>query len=48
MIGLPFLFLLLSSLVPGLPDSLWAKMVLLFLYLGGLFIPLYIAGRKYG
>ena len=47
MAGLPFLFLLLASLVPGLPDSLWAKMVLLFLYLGGLFIPLYIAGKKY-
>lgn len=47
MAGLPFLFLLLASLVPGLPDSLWAKMVLLVLYLGGLFIPLYIAGKKY-
>lgn len=47
MIGLPFLFLLLGSLAPGLSDTLSAKMVLLFLYLGGLFIPLYISGKKY-
>lgn len=47
MAGLPFIFLLLGSVVPGLLDTLSAKMVLLFLYLGGLFIPLYIVGKKY-
>ena len=47
MAGLPFIFLLLGSVVPGLLDTLSAKMVLLFLYLGGLFIPLYIVGRKH-
>ena len=47
MAGLPFLFLLLGSLAPWLSDSFSAKMVLLFLYLGGLFIPLYISGKKY-
>lgn len=47
MAGLPFIFLLLGSVVPGLLDTLSTKMVLLFLYLGGLFIPLYIVGKKY-
>ena len=47
MAGLPFIFLLLGSVVPGLLDTLSTKIVLLFLYLGGLFIPLYIVGKKY-
>lgn len=47
MAGLPFIFLLLGSVVPGLLDTLSTRMVLLFLYLGGLFIPLYIVGKKY-
>ena len=47
MTGFSFIFLLLGSIAPGLLDTLSAKMVLLFLYRGGLFIPLYIVGRKH-
>ena len=45
--GIPFLFLLLSTFAPGFMNTHEVRMILLFLYLGGLFIPLYIAGKKY-
>ena len=47
MAGLPLIFLLLSAFVPRLlnTNAVWAA--LLILYLGGLFIPMFIVGKKY-
>lgn len=47
MISVPLVCLMLSGLIPDFRGLPWLQTIVLFLYLFGMFVPLYILGKKY-
>lgn len=47
MLTVPMIYLLLLIVIPNIENCHGIQMCVLILYLAGLFVPIYIVGKKY-